>query len=212
MKVVKWFLIPFCLALSCSLVKAQEKDTVVSPSDWNHIMAINFYIIKDDFFVLPAYKVNKEWLHLEARYNYEDRNTFSAWFGYNFTGGNKFKYSITPMIGSVAGNTNGIAPGFEIAFEYFGFEFYSESEFVFDLQSKEGDFFYNWTEITYSPLDWLWFGLSGQRTRIYQTELYFQPGFEVGGGYRWFGLTGYLFNLGFDDPYGIITLSVSIPE
>jgi len=58
-------------------------------------------------------------------------NTFSAWFGYNFTGGNKFHYTTTPMVGE---------------------------------------------------------------------------------GYRWFGLTGYLYNLGFDDPYAIITLSVSFPE
>ena len=199
-----------CIVFACYLVNGQEKDTT-SSSGWNHSAAVNFYIFRDDFFVLPVYKVNKGWLHLEARYNYEDRNTFSAWFGYNFTGGNKFQYSITPMVGGLAGNTNGIAPGLELDFEFYRFEFYSESEIVFDLQSKE-DFFYNWTEFTYSPLDWLWFGLSFQRTRFYQNDLYFQPGFEVGGGYRWFGLTAYVFNLGFDDPYGIITLSVSIPE
>lgn len=196
--------------VACPLANGQEKDTA-SYTGWSHMGAANFYIIKDDFFVLPVYRVNKEWLHLEARYNYEDRNTFSAWFGSNFTGGNKFQYAITPMIGGVAGNTYGIAPGLEIDFSFYRFEFYSESEVVFDLQSKE-DFFYNWTEFTFTPMDWLWFGLSFQRTRFYQSDLYFQPGFEIGGGYRWFGLTGYVFNLGLDDPYGIITFSVSIPE
>jgi hypothetical protein len=198
------------LMVACPLVNGQEKDTT-SSSGWTHMGAVNLYLIRDDFFVLPVYRVDKGWLHIEGRFNYEDRNTISAWFGYNFTGGNKFQYAITPLIGGVAGNTNGIAPGLELDFSFYGFEFYSESEVVFDLQSKD-DFFYNWTEITYSPLDWLWFGLSFQRTRFYQTDLYFQPGFEVGGGYRWFGLTGYVFNLGLDDPYGIITLSVSIPE
>ena len=198
------------LTVACPLANGQEKDTA-SLSGWSHEIAANFYIFRDDFFVLPVYRVNKEWLHLEARYNYEDRNTFSAWFGYNFTGGNKFQFAITPMIGGVAGNTNGIAPGLELDFSFSRFEFYSESEVVFDLQSKD-DFFYNWTEITYSPLDWLWFGLSFQRTRFYQTDLYFQPGFEVGGGYRWIGVTVYVFNLGLDDPYGIIALSISIPE
>ena len=160
---------------------------------------------------MPVYRIDKKWLHLEARYNYEDKHSLSVWFGYNFTGGNKFQYTITPMVGGIVGNTYGIAPGVELDLSFFGFEFYSESEFVFDLQSKS-DFFYNWTDFTYSPLDWLWFGLSCQRTRIYQTDLYFQPGFELGGGYRWFELTGYVFNLGFDDPYPVITVSVRIPE
>jgi len=62
------------------------------------------------------------------------------------------------------------------------------------------------------PLDWLWFGVSVQRTKAFDTDLDIQRGLLLGGGYRWFGLTGYFFNLGFDDPYGIITLSVSIPE
>jgi hypothetical protein len=206
----KCLLILIFLMIACPRADGQEKDTT-SCSGWTHMGAANFYIIRNDFFVLPVYRVDKCWLHIEGRYNYEDRNTISIWFGYNFTGGKKFQYAITPMIGAVAGNTNGIAPGIELDFSFYGFEFYSESEVVFDLQSND-DFFYNWTEITYSPLDWLWFGLSFQRTRFYQTDLYFQPGFEVGGGYRWFGLTGYLFNLGLDDPYGIITLSVNIPE
>jgi hypothetical protein len=206
----KCLLILIFLMILCPLADGQEKDTT-SCSGWKHMAAASFYIFRDDFFVLPDYEVNKGWLHLEARYNYEDRNTFSAWFGYNFNGGNKFQYAITPMIGAVAGNTNGIAPGLELDFSFYGFEFYSESEVVFDLQGKD-DFFYNWTEFTYSPLDWLWFGLSFQRTRIFQSDIYFQPGFELGGGYRWFGLTGYVFNLGLDDPYGIITLSVNIPE
>jgi len=195
----------------CSPASAQEQDTI-SRTGWNHNPAVSFYILQDDFFVLPVYKVNKRWLHLEGRYNYEDMNTFSAWFGYNFSGGNKFQYNITPMAGGIAGNTNGIAPGLELDFSFYRFEFYSESEVVFDLESKEDLFFYNWTEINFAPLDWLWFGLSAQRTRLFQTDLYFQPGFQVGGGYRWLGLTCYVFNLGLDNPYGVITFSVSIPE
>jgi hypothetical protein len=199
------------LVLTCSLANSQDKVTIPR-SGWNHILDVSFYIFKDDFFILPVYQVNKGWLHLEARYNYEDMNTFSAWFGYNFTGGNKFEYTITPMAGGIAGNTNGIAPGLELTFDFYGFEFHSESEYMFDLHDREGNFYYNWTDFSYSPLDWLWFGLSIQRTKLFDTDLEIQRGLLVGGGYRWFGLTGYLYNLGFDDPYGIIALSISIPE
>ena len=142
-----WLLI---LAFTASEGYSQGKDTL-SRSRWRHEMEASFYIFSGDFLILPVYHVNKGWLHLEARYNYEEENTFSAWFGYNFTGGNKFQYTITPMAGGIAGNIMGIAPGLELTFNFYGFEFYSESEFVFDLNGMEGDFFYTWTDFSYSP-------------------------------------------------------------
>jgi hypothetical protein len=211
MKTIVCFFTVISLMLSSTFANAQEEDTL-SHSGWYHNFDPSFYIFRDDFFILPIYQANKDWLHLEARYNYEDMNTFSAWFGYNFSGGNRFEYTITPMAGGIAGNTYGIAPGLELTFSYFGFELYTESEYLFDLQDREGNFFYVWTDFTYSPLDWLWFGLSGQRTRLYETDLEVERGLLLGGGYRWFGLTGYLYNPGFDDPFVIITISLSFPE
>lgn len=197
------------LVIPCITLMAQ--DSTARPQ-WSHELNTGFYFIPDDFFVLPVYQANNGWLHLEARYNYEDRKTFSAWFGYNFSGGSKFRYTITPMAGGIAGNTCGIAPGLELTFDFCGFELYSESEYVFDLQGKEGDFYYNWTDFSWSPLEWLWFGLSIQRTKLYETDLDIQRGLLLGGGYRWFGLSGYLYNLGFDDPYFILVLSLTLPD
>jgi hypothetical protein len=116
------------------------------------------------------------------------------------------------MIGGMVGNTNGIAPGLELDFQFYGFEFSSQSEYVLDFNDKENFYFYNWTDFTYSPIEWLWFGLSLQRTRLYQTDLEFQYGLMAGGGYKWFGLSGYLYNLGLDDPYLILSLSFTFPE
>jgi hypothetical protein len=206
----KIFYLWICILLWGSSTSAQEVDTL-QKIGWSHNLGAWFYIWEDDFIFSPLYTVDKGWLHLEARYNYEDMNTFSAWFGYNFSGGNKFHYTITPMIGGIVGNTNGIAPGLELDFQFYGFEFSSQSEYVLDFNDKENFYFYNWTDFTYSPIEWLWFGLSLQRTRLYQTNLELQPGILLGGGYRWFGLTGYLFNLGFDDPYLALSLSITIP-
>ena len=194
-----------------SSVSAQKPDTL-TVSKWHHYLENDFYIMKDDFIFLPIYSVDKGWMHLEARYNYEDMNTFSAWFGYNFSGGNKFQYTITPMLGGIVGHTNGMAPGLKLDFQLYGFEFSSQSEYVVDVLDKENNFFYNWTDFTYSPLDWLWFGLSLQRTRLYKTDLEFQYGLMAGGGYKWFGLSGYLYNLGLDDPYLILSMSFTFPE
>jgi hypothetical protein len=134
-----WLVVLFLLM--CYSATAQEPDTLAK-SSWNHSLSGWFYF-KDDFIFSPIYSVNMDWLHLEARYNYEDLSTFSAWFGYNFSGGKNFLYTITPMVGGIAGNTNSMAPGLEFDFLFYGFELYSESEYVFDFQDHENDFFYN---------------------------------------------------------------------
>lgn len=195
----------------CSPLKAQEPNTSARPK-WSHSLENDFYFYKNDFLYLPIYSANKDWLHLEARYNYEDLKTISGWFGYNFSGGDNFEYTITPMAGFVAGNTNGLAPGLEFDFSYKGFELYSESEYVFDFKDKERDFLYNLTDLSYSPTDWIWFGLSSQINRPYQEDLEFEPGLLLGGGYRWFELTGYTYNIGGEDPFVMVSFTINLPE
>ena len=196
------------MACCCSLVYSQEQEKV-TPATWDFSADANFYFFSDDFILLPIFRADKNALHLEARYNYEDMETFSGWVGYNFSGGNEFEYTITPMIGGVAGRTKGIAPGIEITLSYKGFELYSEGEYLFDSESTENNFYYNWADFTYSPTDWLWFGISGQRTRLYQTDLEIQRGFLIGGSLKNWELSGYLYNLGFDDPFFLLGVSVS---
>jgi hypothetical protein len=187
--------------------QAQTTNPGTSQKQWNISSDVNFYIFKDDFFVLPVIRADKNKLHLEARYNYEDIETFSAWIGYNVSGGGQFEYTFTPMVGGVVGLSNGIAPGLEVTLTYKKFEFYSEMEYLFDWNETENNFYYNWADILYSPNDWLWFGISGQRTRLYQTNLEIQRGLTVGAGWKVWELNTYAYNFGFDDPFFVITLS-----
>lgn len=187
---------------------AQEVDNPLEKR-WNFGTDVNFYFIPDDFFIMPVLKADKNHLHLEARYNYEDRETFSGWIGYNLMGGKKFEYTITPMIGGVVGLSNGIAPGLELTFTFHRFELYNELEYFFDTDTNENNFFYMWSDLTYAPKDWLWFGISGQRTRLYQTDLDLQRGLLVGAGYKNVELTSYFYNLGFKNSFGLLTLSVT---
>lgn len=201
---MKKFILFIALMLSGSIASAQTADSV----QWEFGADANFYLIPDDFFVLPVFRADRGKLHLEARYNYEDLETFSAWVGYNFSGGNKLEYTITPMIGGVVGNSNGVAPGLELTLGLKSFELYSESEYFFDAESTDNNFFYTWTDLTFSPTDWLWLGISGQRTRLYQTELDIQRGLLVGAGLKQWEFTTYVYNLGYD-PFVLLTLSVS---
>lgn len=205
---MKKFLLLFLIVrISCNISQAQDSTT--SPEKkWNFGADYNMYFYKDDFVGLPVFRADKNKLHLEARYNYEDLETFSGWIGYNFAGGNELEYFITPMIGGVVGRTDGIAPGLEFTISYKGFEFYNESEYMADVNTKENNFFYTWTDLSYSPKDWLWFGISGQSTQLYQSDMDFQPGVFVGGGYSFWEVTTYYYSPG-ADPFLLVTLSVS---
>ncbi len=80
---------------------------------------------------------------------------------------------------------------------------------MFDLEDWENGFYYNWTDFTYSPVNWLLFGLSFQRTRLYQSNLEVERGLLLGGGFKRYEFNGSLHNLGWDDPYVILTFSVN---
>jgi len=174
---------------------------------WNFSIEANNYFFSDDYILLPVFRADRNKLHLEARYNYEDLETFSGWVGYNFNGGKKVTYALTPMLGGVVGLSNGVALGLEATVGLKSFELYTEAEHVFDLNTQDNNFFYAWTDISYAPTDWLWLGLSGQRTRLYKTDLEIQKGLFVGAGWKSLELTSYVYNLGFDDPFLLITLS-----
>jgi len=183
-----------------------QDEKVTETNDWSFSAETDLYFT-DPFNLLPIITADNGNLHLEARYNYEDLKTFSGWVGYNFFGGDEFEYFITPMIGSVLGRTDGIAPGLELTLSYAGFELYSESEYLFDFESSENNFFYSWTDLIYSPLDWLWFGVSGQITKLYQTEIETERGLILGGAYRNFEITGYFYNPISDEFLFMLSLS-----
>jgi opacity protein-like surface antigen len=182
--------------------------TTTTDKKWNFGADLNMFFYKDVFIGSPVFRADKNKLHLAARYNYEDLETFSGWIGYNFTGGGGFEYFITPMIGVVVGRTNGIAPGLEVTLSYKGFELYNESEYIFNLNTYDNNFFYTWTDLSYSPKDWLSFGLSGQLTQIYQTDPEFQPGVFVSGSFRNLEMTTYYYSPG-SDPFLLVTLSIT---
>jgi hypothetical protein len=205
MKKIFFVSIGILSALFLSDTLAQQQDTLES-SEWEYGVETDLYFT-DPFVFLPIFIADKGNLHFEARYNYEDLKTASAWVGYNVFGGDEFEYFITPMVGGAFGRTNGIAPGLEFTLSYIGFELYSESEYLFDFESNENNFFYSWTDLTYSPIDWLWFGISGQLTKLYETELETDRGLLLGVEYQNFEFTGYYYHAFTDDDFFMLALT-----
>ncbi len=162
---------------------------------WSSSLSVYTYILPDNrYYAQPTLTVDHDWLHLEARYNYEDLRTASLWAGYNFSGGEKLAWELTPMLGGAFGDTTGIAPGYKGSLSWWKLELYSEGEYLFDTSDSAGSFFYNWSELTLSPTEWFRFGLVTQRTHIYETNRDIQRGFLVGFSFKHIDLTTYVFN------------------
>ncbi len=176
---------------------------------WAFSASAYAYFVPDSRdYVQPSFSADHDWLHLEARYNYEALETGSAWVGYNFGGGKTLAWELTPMLGGVFGNLTGIAPGYKGSLSWWKLELYSEGEYVFDTGDSAGSFFYNWSELSLSPVDWFRFGLVTQRTRAYKTDRDLQRGVLVGLSFKPVNFTAYVFNPDESQPTVVLALGV----
>jgi hypothetical protein len=200
MKIIR-LLIGFCAVFILPIVVYGQED-----NSWEFNTTANLYILSDNTYLNPVVSADKNHLHLEARYNYEDLNTGSVFAGYNFHAEDSLEVSFTPIIGAIFGNSNGVAPGFLFELNYQKISISSEGEYFFSSDEKESNFFYSFSEIVYSPADWAWFGIAGQRTRAYKTDLEVQRGLVVGFGIENLEISGYIMNLGWDDVFGLVSV------
>ena len=211
------YLITFFLSIQVAITAFAQQPTNDSlqatsdtiPSPWSFAAAVYHYIRpgEKNTTTLLGYADHKA-LHLEARYNYEGLKTGSIFGGYTFETGNKLVFTATPMIGFVFGNTNGIAPGLETSLAWKILDFYSESEYVIDLDGKENNFFYTWTELAITPFRNFRTGISANRTRLYQSDLEVEKGIFIQ--YSFWKLTAgvHYFNPFSSDEFVIATLAI----
>jgi hypothetical protein len=182
---------------------ADEKKWAFSAS------AYSYFVPDDHEYVQPTIAFDRGWLHLEARYNYENLDTGSAWVGYNFSGGKKLEWEFTPMVGGVFGDTSGVAPGYKGSVRWWKLELYSEGEYVFDSEVHSDSFFYNWSELSLAPVDWFRFGFVAQRTRAYKSNVDIQRGFLVGFTYKKIDLATYVFNPDESKPTTVMAVTLN---
>jgi hypothetical protein len=156
---------------------AQENPTDSTGSHWNFSAWAEQFIIPDEgSFFNPTFYARHKTLHLEGRYNYEDRNTTSLWAGRRFSFGKTVDFVFVPMGGIVFGNTKGVAPGLETEITFKKFDFYSESEYLFDFESKENNFFYMYSELAMRPVKPIRTGIMAQRTKLFESKREIQRG------------------------------------
>ncbi len=154
----------------------------------------------------PILYADRGALHLELRYNYEDLETVSFFAGRSFELGEELTAGITPMLGFAAGDTDGIVPALELDLGWRRFAWYVESEYLFDLDDRDDDFFYSWSTLTYGFTDWLSAGLVTERSKLVDTDHSLQRGIALEFAHASLGFSLYGYNLGSDDSYGVVAL------
>ena len=170
----------FPVLTAAAATNAAPVVTEEEESAWSFSAYAYTYLQEGDRdYVQPIFTADRGWLHLEARYNYEDYETFSFWVGYNWSFGEDIAVTLTPMVGGAVGETKGVAPGFRLNAEWWKLTLYSEGEYFFDADESDDDFFYNWSELNLDLTHGFRAGLVIQK----ETSEDVRRGFSVG--YTW---------------------------
>lgn len=171
------------------------------------VSALTYFVPDDRDYVQPTISVDRDHLHFEARYNYENLETGSLWLGWNLAFGDRLALEFTPMLGGVLGDQTGVAPGLLATLSWGPLEWYVEAEYVCDTDDTSESFFYSWSELSVYPVRTFRVGLVVQRTRLYQTDFDVQRGVLAGFSRGGIDVTGYVLNPD-DDP--VIVLGVGL--
>jgi hypothetical protein len=144
-------------------------------------------------------------LHLEGRYNYEDLETGSVFVGWRLPIEGEVSGGVTPMIGGVFGDTDGVAPGLEASLDWRKLAWWIEAEYVFDAHDGDDDFFYSWSTLTYGLTENLRAGLVMERSKLVETGWDVNPGLALEVKVEHMGFAVYAYDLGTDDFYATVS-------
>jgi hypothetical protein len=180
---------------------------------WKATATAFLYVVRHEtnFLMLVAPVDIRRRYHVEARYNYEALDSGSVFAGLNAAWGQDLRLRITPMIGGVFGALDGVVPALRLTLAWWRLDLYSESEVVvaFNDGGADDGFFYNWSELGFSPLYWLRAGAVFQRSRIFMMPREIQRGLFVAVTIRFITVSLYEFNLGWEPPTWVAAFSVT---
>jgi len=187
-----------------------EAADETAETEWECALSVSTYLAQHSRdYANPNFTADRDWLHLEARYNYEAIKTGSLWLGYNFSVGKKLSLEATPMIGGVFGDITGIAPGYAISITYEPIEFFTQGEYFFDSAIHAGDFLYTWSELSYAPASWCKVGVVVDRTKALGSSIDIRRGPLVGFKYKKVDFTTYWLSPGTRDGTFIFSVTVN---
>ena len=205
-----WVLIAVPAGAQSSGTQPSAAQASASGSTWEVRASAAVYVLPDEEnYVQPTVAADHGGWHLETRYNYEDRNSLSAFIGWNLEFGSTVVLQVTPMAGAVAGSTDGIVPAVLLDLAWKRLEFYVEGEYVLDLNEFDDRFAYHWSEASIWITEQIRTGLVTQRTRAYDTARDIQRGLLVGAAFGRVEGAVYFFNPFDDDDLIVASIGVA---
>jgi hypothetical protein len=202
---VAWFLIALAFLARTAPALAQPP----AAAEWDiRVSAATYVLTDEDNYVQPTVTADHGALHLESRYNYEERRAVSAFVGWNARFGETTKLELTPMIGGVVGGVDGVIPALVADFSWRRIEAYAEAEFLIDVRDISSSFVYSWSELSVWPTERFRAGGVVQRTRVLRTPREVQRGVLVGAAASRVEGTVYYFNPGSDDQFLVVSIGI----
>lgn len=140
----------------------------------------------------------------EARYNYDEVNTFSLYAGRTFSGKGNVSWQATPLLGGLMGEMTGGSLGMNFGMDFRKVFLTSQSQYSFSLENNVDKYFFNWSEIGYEVTRWLYGGLALQQTNIHRMQGRMEPGCMVGFSIRNWTIPLYAFNTSGTERYFVL--------
>jgi hypothetical protein len=155
---------------------------------------------------IANYTSSNNW-YGEARYNFDELNTFSLYAGKKFSGTGNISWEATPVVGGLMGQMTGGSVGMNFGMDYRNLFIASQSQFSFSLENNIDRYFFNWSEVGYNATSWLYAGLAVQQTNIYKTTGKLEPGCMVGFSINNWTIPLYAFNTIAEERYFVLGLN-----
>ncbi|HTF21564.1 MAG TPA: hypothetical protein VK658_25975 [Chryseolinea sp.] len=161
--------------------------------------------------LVPIITYESPHIYVEARYNYEENNTFSIYLGRSVSGKNKCEYSITPMIGFAMGQFSGVAAGANATLAYQNIFFTTQIQYARSFHEVRDDFAFAWTDLTYQPATWIYVGLSTQQTVMPRASTFLsEQGIVVGFSIERWTFPMYYFMPIHEDQYFVLGINYNV--
>lgn len=144
-----------------------ENYHISNQTGWNAFMPVLHY-------------ETKQCWYFEARYNYDELETFSVLAGKTFAFDKEKNYTITPMLGAAFGNLKGATLCVNMNASVGKYNFATQSQYTHAFNDKVNSFAFTWAEASYQVGKSFYGGVTMQVTKPYRSRSEFDPGFIIG--------------------------------
>jgi len=142
---------------------------------------------------MAHYTSSRNW-YGEARYNYDELETFSLYAGRTFMNSGLLSWSATPVIGGLIGKMTGGSVGLNMDMDFDKLFLSSQSQYSFSMDERKDRFFFSWSELGYQATPWLFGGMAMQQTNLYKALGTLETGYMLGFSLRNWTIPFYIFS------------------